>query len=111
MLFITEESKEGLYVSRAKIEGYDTKIMAQHAQILDDAGLIVAKIEESDNYGITDAFIYRLTWDGHEFLDAARNDTIWKNTLKQVKEKAGSVTFELLKTLLVEGTKELIRGA
>jgi hypothetical protein len=31
-----------------------------------------------------------LTWQGHEFLDAARNDTVWKNAMSKLKGQATS---------------------
>ena len=47
----------------------------------------------------------RLTWAGHEFLDAAKNDTIWNQTRNLIKTKAGDVSFEVLKTVLTECAK------
>jgi hypothetical protein len=43
-----------------------------------------------------------LTWQGHEFLDASRNDAVWKKTMDLVREKGGSVSFEVLKTVLIK---------
>lgn len=37
-----------------------------------------------------------LTWQGHEFLDAVRNDTVWRKTMALVKEKGGSVPFDVV---------------
>ena len=35
----------------------------------------------------------RLTWQGHEFLDAARNEDRWNQAKKTISEKGGSLTF------------------
>jgi hypothetical protein len=43
---------------------------------------------------------------GHEFLDASRNETVWKKTLKTINEKGGGLTFEVIKALLTQYTKE-----
>lgn len=53
-------------------------------------------------------FVRRLTWPGHEFLDAARNETLWTRTKGNLSNAGVSATFDLLKTLLVEGTKALL---
>jgi hypothetical protein len=39
-----------------------------------------------------------LTWNGHDFLDAVRETTIWQKT-KESAEATGSFTFELVKEL------------
>jgi Hypothetical protein (DUF2513) len=42
----------------------------------------------------------RLTWEGHDFLDAIRDPEIWCKT-KSGAEEVGSFTFDLLKELAV----------
>ena len=44
----------------------------------------------------------RLTWQGHEFLDAARDNTIWNRAMATVKDKIGSIPFTLLQQLLIQ---------
>ena len=44
-----------------------------------------------------------LTWQGHEFLDAARNDTIWRKAKKKVLETTGGLAFDVLKAALLAG--------
>jgi hypothetical protein len=43
-----------------------------------------------------------LTWDGHEFLSAVRNDTVWKKTLGVIKEHGGGLPFDVLKTVAIK---------
>jgi hypothetical protein len=38
----------------------------------------------------------RLTWDGHEFLDAMRDDTVWRKVKERVLKPGASWTFGLL---------------
>jgi hypothetical protein len=47
-----------------------------------------------------------LTWEGHDFLDAARSETIWKKVMNKVKDSTGTVAFEVLKALLIAASKE-----
>ncbi|MGL5832455.1 MAG: DUF2513 domain-containing protein [Waterburya sp.] len=42
----------------------------------------------------------RLTMAGHDFLDAARNEKIWKKAMKTVGEEGGKVTLGVLTQLL-----------
>jgi hypothetical protein len=54
-----------------------------------------------------EGFITNLTWAGHEFADAARDETRWKKAMGFVKEKGGAVTIGVLTQLLIS----LMRGA
>jgi hypothetical protein len=51
-----------------------------------------------------------LTWQGHEFLDAARDESRWNKAKKIVMEKGGAITFEMLKQLLLELMKSAVLG-
>ena len=42
-----------------------------------------------------------MTWEGHEFADAARDETRWKKAMGIVEEKGGAVTLDVLKELLL----------
>lgn len=52
--------------------------------------------------------IDEITWKGHEFIDAARNDTIWKKTTNYVKTKGEGITVEILKQLLIQFAKNML---
>ena len=46
--------------------------------------------------------------EGHDFADAARSDTIWKKAMKDIKEKIGGASIELITGYLKqEGMKAL----
>jgi hypothetical protein len=38
----------------------------------------------------------RLTWKGNEFLDAARDNTVWNRAKGRFAQTAGALTFDLL---------------
>jgi len=48
----------------------------------------------------------RPTWAGHEFLDAARNDTIWHKAGERIKKSGVGVTLSLLKEILSQLLKQ-----
>src|SRR5215813_3685824 len=73
---------------------------AYHAQLMIDAGLIEGTVHYGSRRGIRapDAFhIQRLTWAGHDFLEAARNDTVWRTAKEKILKPGVSWTFDLLK--------------
>jgi hypothetical protein len=50
----------------------------------------------------------RLTWSGHEFLDAYRSDTAWQKAKDLVASTTGAVTLEGLKVVIPAVLKSLI---
>ena len=85
------------------IEGYDPACISYHVKIMKEAGLI-----DAENLTTLSHFEWQpksLTWEGHEFLDAVRNETVWAKTQEVVKSKGGSVSFEVLKELAIQTFK------
>lgn len=77
---------------------WDSKNVAYHLKIMDQAGYINNKTQWADN---SPFWIYAsLTWEGHEFLDSIKNDTIWDKTKEGIKNKGlelGSVPLVIIK--------------
>lgn len=81
------------------LEGIEPDAFAAHTQWMSDAGLIEANIMPIFG-GQTIAMINRLTWDGCDFLDAARSDTLWKKAKTSIIAPTASWTFDILKEWL-----------
>jgi hypothetical protein len=81
------------------VEGYDAATVAYHVKLMHQAGLVEASVVEPDNQPPTAARVIALTWTGHDWLDATRNDTVWSKTRKWVAEKGGGASFEVLKAI------------
>lgn len=87
------------------IDGHSKKEVNYHLNILIEAGFI--------DGGIT-AFtpvIRRLTWNGHEFLDATRDDTFWKKAKDTIISKAipfsAEAVMKVLNPMLIELYKSM----
>ena len=77
-----------------------------HAKILVEAGMLNARV--SSSAGSLYVTINGLTWQGHEFLDAIRDETVWNQTKEVVKGKGGSLPFEVIKALAVDFAKSMV---
>lgn len=98
----TSEPKQGLV--RLKLSGRDNAEVSYHVMLLAQAGLIDA-IDMSSSAG--SSWIPKsLTWEGHDFLDAARNDTVWKKAMTTLKDKSVSVPFEIVKAVVMKTCKD-----
>lgn len=76
-----------------------------HKYLLVEASLAEGVPTEGLGNSPPSAFLTRLTWEGHDFADAARNESVWNTTIASVRGKVGSVTFELFKQLLTATAK------
>jgi len=100
--FVKGETHE-LYWSKSKHEAYQIALMK-------DAGLVEAAVNTTSHIP-TLASISRLTWAGHDFLDASRDDTIWKKAMINIIKPGASYTFSLLvEWLKQEAHDRIFRG-
>ena len=89
------------------VEGYSVAQVEYHKALLIEAGFAVGIPTE----GLSDddepeCFIERLTWDGHEFADSVRSDTVWNKVKVKVNEAAGSVPISVVAALAASYVKQ-----
>ncbi len=101
ILIATEaSSKNPLGWVDIEIPGRTSTEIAYHVMLLDDAGLIVGQDLSSHS-----GFVWKpktLTWQGHEFLDAARSDKFWTQAKSKMAELGGGVGLSVLHALLTK---------
>ena len=90
------------------VEGRSPDEISYHIMLLHEAGFIEAA--DLTTLGGVCWKPLRLTYSGHEFLDAARNDTVWTKAKIAVLKSTGVVTLEGLKVALPLVVKSLIAG-
>ena len=95
LLIEIEKSEEMLLSSDLRITEYDSEQIAYHAALLVDAGLIEGA--DSSTCAGTRFVIHRLTFAGHDFLDAIRSATVWRKTCDRIQNAGGSFVLSLVK--------------
>ena len=91
LLFKIEEAENGFGYERTM--GEDSKKL-DHLELLCDKGFICQRATH----------VYRLTSDGHDFINAIRDDGTWKKTkdaFADIAKKGGQVTLEIIKTIAI----------
>jgi hypothetical protein len=78
--------------------GYSREEVVYHVKLAQDDDLVDARFAPSG----TQAVVFRLTNAGHEFLDAARNDTVWEKAKELAKSATGTLTVQALKLALAK---------
>ena len=91
---------------RLAIDGYDHQAVAYHIRMLIEAGFVSGQATNTSD-GLH-ASVSHITWAGHDFIDAARDPERWSRAKEIVKEKSGSVTFDVLKQLLTSMMKQAL---
>ena len=85
--------------------------VAYHMALLIEAGLVQGRVLQTMGPEAQEFLVQRLTWNGHEFLDTIRNDTIWARTKKVAIEGRTSATFEIIKDVAKEQLSAVVKGA
>ena len=105
LLLQLEESPAEVYISNLEVDGYSDEEIAYNAYLMIDGGLaegrqskVTNQMGDSCPVAVT---LTNLTWDGHEFFDSIKNDSVWKKILGHVQDKGGSAPFTAIAQLAV----------
>jgi hypothetical protein len=106
LLITIESANAPIEATRLTLPEYDQQSILYHVVLLSEADLIKANISCADNFDLPlMAQVERLTWQGHEFLDAARNDSVWQKAKDTVLSKAGTVSIAVFQAVLISIAK------
>jgi len=109
LLLAVEQHEHGFAPREIQIDGFTDEQLGYHSWLLGDAGLAEAIERTTRGSDSPEAVLRHLTWAGHEFLDAAKDDSTWERA-KQRLASAGkglqNVTLDVLKALLVDVAKQ-----
>ena len=102
------DSAKGIVSS---VKGIDEDTFNYNAYLLIEAGLAKGQALEVDQsvhpVGVN---LFRLTWNGHDFADAIKDDTIWNKAKEHVMKPAASWSFGVLLEYLKLEAKARIPG-
>jgi DNA-binding transcriptional ArsR family regulator len=93
----TVEACEDSYgINSPAIEGYSEAQVAYHLKLLIDGGLIEAKDVDGEFQQDDEYIGINLTWDGQDFLNAARDNSLWKKAKEAVINSGVGFTVQSL---------------
>ena len=107
LVLAIEDAPTGYAPDNLTLEGYTPEQIGYHAHLMIQAGLATGSDVTHMGSSSPQAILTSLTWAGHEFADAARDEGRWKKAMGIVQEKGGSVTLSVLTQLLTA----LMKGA
>ena len=90
---------------------YERQQVYLHIELMKEHGLVDAVIIPDDDgpeHEILMCKIERLTWDGHDFLDKIRNESIWEQAKSKCFNETGGLSIDFLKIFLIDVAKNKI---
>jgi Hypothetical protein (DUF2513) len=108
ILFALEEHEHGRAPRNFTVEGYGEELVGYHVHSMAQAGLVRAIEDRAMGNPSPRSIPIALTWQGHEFLEQTRNDTLWNKAKNHIKEKGVPMTLDLLKDVLGGLAKQMI---
>jgi len=100
VMLAAEKTKDPNELIDPKFEGRSETEISYHISLLDDAGLLHG--QDRTAIGVFRWSAGTLTWAGHEFVEAVRDDAVWKDALAIVAKSGGGAVFELLNKALMQ---------
>lgn len=104
-ILLAIEADEHGFAPKIEIDGYTEEEIGYHAILLGEAGLVKVSDVTSMGNKSPEAIITRLTWAGHEFLDASRNNRIW-NQAKDAIAIVGGASIQVWTEVLSSYVKK-----
>ena len=97
ILLETEAAERSLQPMDLVAGEWNVELVGYHVEMMAAHGLLDARVHRGGSGRVLDGAIQALTWDGADYLDAIRSDTIWKRTKDLIATTAGSVTIAVIK--------------
>ncbi len=82
-------------IPRFKIPDYTPDVVSYHIKIMTEKGLIESVFDNRGNFIPTE-----ITWEGHDFLEAIRDDVRW-GKVKSTMGKVGGFAYEVVKSVAI----------
>jgi len=109
LIKIEETEGYGNWITPHSIPENPHEQVAYHIGLLIEAGYANGK-KSSDFDLMRDFCATSLTWQGHEFLDKIRSDTVWKKTKATALEKGIDLSVEVVSTIASRVIERLLYG-
>ncbi|MFC7380550.1 DUF2513 domain-containing protein [Brevundimonas sp. GCM10030266] len=92
-----------------ELPGRDPRVVSYHVRALKQAGyLVVDTLPDDEDLDFTWHVPQSVTYGGHRFIAATRDNAVWKRALKTVGDKLVSATLETVIAVAVSEGKRAI---
>lgn len=95
LLLMDLESEEDIDLS-----GYSDEQIVYHQSLLVDSKLCEGAVLRDGQEQVVRVDITHLNWAGHDFLDAARNERVWRKVKEKMTSVGGGMTIAIVTQML-----------
>ena len=99
ILLKIEERHKGTVIKNFQVEGYELSEVVYHCKLLYDGGFISAYKSENGGDILQLVAVGGLTWEGNDFLDKIRDNSIWFRTKETIKRKKLPLIIDTIKAI------------
>ena len=112
ILILLEEKSDGTALTNAdvKIDGYTTTEIGYHCRLLEDAGFVTEYEAKYANNSLYCFWVGQLTWEGHEFLNKIRSETLWNKTVSFITQRGLPFALDVVKTVSSSLLQEMLQN-
>ena len=109
-ILIKIEQHDDIHPLRSiKIDGYSQNHVEGHVYLLYRAGFFEGDFRSVQGSARPCVYVISgLTWMGHDFLDAVRNDSVWARVKGKLAQVGGDAPLEVIKALAVKVVLDLV---
>lgn len=107
ILLEVEAAQRPLRIAELQTDGHSLPEVVYHVEIMRERGLIDASIVRGKGNVLLRAEVSGLTWDGQDYLDAARDERVWDKARDAIARTIGSCTFETIKAVCVKAATDM----
>lgn len=100
----TEQPLDSLMV---RIANYTPEQIGEHVRLLHEARLLDGQLSLSADRRLRWSEL-RLTWNGHDFVECARNETIWRMAHELLANETSTATIHSWHRKLIESTFQIV---
>lgn len=108
ILLWADEQPNGIFSGNPTIEGYTEEQIGYHVYLMEQAGLVKAAVRGSIGLPSPFGLILEITWTGHDFVDAIKDDSLWKKATTTVIKDGASFSFDLVKEWMLFQAKQTL---
>jgi hypothetical protein len=90
------------------LSAYTQEQQIEHSALLIEAGFVHGEVMQGGTGMPVGTVVLRLTWAGHDFLAAARTESVWKGVGAQIKKAGVQVPLSILQELLKQYLKQTL---
>lgn len=107
LLYVEKNQKDYTKVID-NLEDYDNQTLMFHCELLIDSGLLKGKVLRV-NTGEGHCVSNGLTWEGYDYLAKIKDDTVWKNVKKTIKEQGVEFSIEVISRVATKLIEDKMR--